>query len=162
LNSNQRLLRSHPKSNNNSTTTQTNLSTNPQTNNLTHQTSSNVFNTAAVAITSRFMSDPQGKIKKKRTNQTYFYIKKDLLDPTVNFISPSAYSLVNPDLASYAADAFVYSQLSDLNYRSVSEPTSSSNNHHTTRMSPYARQTFYPMYTQRDIHSPSRTTADYA
>jgi hypothetical protein len=108
------------------------------------------------------MSDPQGKIKKKRTNQTYFYIKKDLLDPTVNFISPSAYSLVNPDLASYAADAFVYSQLSDLNYRSVSEPTSSSNNHHTTRMSPYARQTFYPMYTQRDIHSPSRTTADYA
>ncbi len=85
-------------------------------------------------------------------------------DPTVNFISPSAYSLVNPDLASYAADAFVYSQLSDLNYRSVSEPTSSSssNNHHPARMSPYARQSFYPVYTQRDIHSPSRTTADYA
>jgi hypothetical protein len=84
------------------------------------------------------------------------------IDPTVNFISPSAYSLVNPDLASYAADAFVYSQLSDLNYRSVSEPTSSNNHHHPTRMSPYARQSFYPMYTQRDIHSPSRTTADYA
>lgn len=86
----------------------------------------------------------------------------------MNFISPSAYSLVNPDLASYAADAFVYSQLSDLNYRSVSEPSSSSssssssNPHHPTRMSPYARQTFYPMYTQRDIHSPSRPTADYA
>ena len=89
-----------------------------------------------------------------------------LVDHTVNFISPSAYSLVNPDLASYAADAFVYSQLSDLNYRSVNEPTSSSssssNTHHPTRMSPYARQTFYPMYTQRDIHSPSRPTADYA
>jgi hypothetical protein len=97
-------------------------------------------------------------MKKKRNN----FFDENLLDPTVNFISPSAYSLVNPDLASYAADAFVYSQLSDLNYRSVSEPTSSSNNHHTTRMSPYARQTFYPMYTQRDIHSPSRTTADYA
>ncbi|CAF1006764.1 unnamed protein product [Rotaria sp. Silwood1] len=144
LNSNQRLLRSHPKSNNNSTiTTQTNIPTNSSTTNVTSQTTSNVFNTAAAAaITSRFMSDPQ--------------------DPTVNFISPTAYSLVNPDLASYAADAFVYSQLSDLNYRSVNEPTSSSNNHHTTRMSPYARQTFYPMYTQRDIHSPSRTTADYA
>lgn len=86
-------------------------------------------------------------------------------------MSPPAYSLVNPDLASYAADAFVYSQLSDLNYRSVSEATSSasssssssSNTHHPTRMSPYARQTFYPMYTQRDIHSPStRPTADYA
>ncbi|CAF3203508.1 unnamed protein product [Rotaria socialis] len=145
LNSNQRLLRSHPKSNNNNSTitTHTNLSTsNPPTTNITSQTSSNIFNTAAT-ITSRFISDPQ--------------------DPTVNFISPSTYSLVNPDLASYAADAFVYSQLSDLNYRSVSEPTSSSNNHHTTRMSPYARQTFYPMYTQRDIHSPSsRTTADYA
>ncbi|CAF1206599.1 unnamed protein product [Rotaria sordida] len=142
LNSNQRLLRSHPKSNNNSTmTTQTNMQTNPSTN-VTQQTTSNVFNTAA-AITSRFISDPQ--------------------DPTVNFMSPTAYSLVNPDLASYAADAFVYSQLSDLNYRSVNEPTSSSsNNHHTTRMSPYARQTFYPMYTQRDIHSPSRTAADYA
>ncbi|CAF0902539.1 unnamed protein product [Adineta steineri] len=139
LNSNQRLLRSHPKSNNNSSTTQTNSSAS----NMSSQTSSNVFNTAAAAITSRFISDPQ--------------------DPTVNFMSPSAYSLVNPDLASYAADAFVYSQLSDLNYRSVGEPTSSSsNNHHTARMSPYARQTFYPMYTQRDIHSPSRTTADYA
>jgi hypothetical protein len=54
LNSNQRLLRSHPKSNNNNSTTQTNM--NPQT-------SSNVFNTAAAAITSRFISDPQGKTK---------------------------------------------------------------------------------------------------
>ena len=78
----------------------------------------------------------------------------------MNFISPSAYSLVNPELASYAADAFVYSHLSDLNYRSVNDPTSMTS-HHATRMSPYARQTFYPMYTQRDIHSPSRTTADY-
>ena len=80
-------------------------------------------------------------------------------------MSPSAYSLVNPDLASYAADAFVYSHLSDLNYRSVTDPSSSSpsssNNHHSARMSPYARQSFYPMYTQRDIHSPSRPAADY-
>ncbi|CAF1674809.1 unnamed protein product, partial [Adineta ricciae] len=144
LNSNQRLLRSHPKSSNNSSSSSSSSSTsiNPPLPAITSQPSSNVFNTAAAAITSRFISDPQ--------------------DPTVNFIPPSAYSLVNPDLASYAADAFVYSQLSDLNYRSMNEPTSSSNNHHPTRMSPYARQTFYPMYTQRDIHSPSRTTADYA
>lgn len=61
LNSNQRLLRSHPKSNNNSTMSgQTNLSTNNSpTANVTSQTPTNVFNTAA-AITSRFMSDPQG------------------------------------------------------------------------------------------------------
>jgi hypothetical protein len=58
LNSNQRLLRSHPKSSNNSTTTSTNSST---TNNLPPQTTSNVFNTAAAAITSRFISDPQGR-----------------------------------------------------------------------------------------------------
>jgi hypothetical protein len=68
LNSNQRLLRSHPKSNNNSIT-QTNLPTNSSTTSMTSQTSSNVFNTAAAAITSRFISDPQGKIKyKKKTN----------------------------------------------------------------------------------------------
>jgi hypothetical protein len=30
---------------------------------MTPQTSSNVFNTAAAAITSRFISDPQGKTK---------------------------------------------------------------------------------------------------
>jgi hypothetical protein len=161
LNSNQRLLRSHPKSSNNSTTTSNNHQT---TNNHPPQSASNVFNTAAAAITSRFISDPQGRNFSESTNHNDFFSLYQI-DPTVNFISPSAYSLVNPDLASYAADAFVYSQLSDLNYRSVSEPTSSSsssNNHHPTRMSPYARQSFYPMYTQRDIHSPSRTTADYA
>jgi len=162
LNSNQRLLRSHPKSNNNNNANNSTSITQPNLS-ASSPTSSNMFNTAAAAITSRFMSDPQGRIprlttKKKQSNIPFFAS----LDPTVNFISPSAYSLVNPDLASYAADAFVYSQLSDLNYRSVSEPTSSSNAHHPTRMSPYARQTFYPMYTQRDIHSPSRPTADYA
>jgi hypothetical protein len=104
------------------------------------------------------------------TRENMFYVDTfSLLESTMNFISPSAYSLVNPDLASYAADAFVYSQLSDLNYRSSNDPSSSSSSssssstsHHAARMSPYARQAFYPMYTQRDIHSPSRTAADYA
>ncbi len=68
----------------------------------------------------------------------------------VNFLSPTTYSLVNHDLTNYTADAFVYSQLSDLNYRTE--------NYHTTRMNPYARQTFYPMYTQREIHSPSSSS----
>jgi len=64
LNSNQRLLRSHPKSsnNNNNSTPQINLQTNSSSTS-SNQTSSNVFNTAAAAITSRFISDPQGKIK---------------------------------------------------------------------------------------------------
>lgn len=82
----------------------------------------------------------------------------DPQETAVNFISPSAYSLVNHDLANYAADAFVYSQLSDLSYRRDTSSSSSSSNYHPTRMSPYARQTFYPMYTQREIHSPSSTT----
>jgi trehalose-6-phosphate synthase len=73
LNSNQRLLRSHPKSNNNSTTSQTNLPT--TTTNLNSQTSSNVFNTAAAAITSRFISDPQGKIKYEKKKEIIFLMK---------------------------------------------------------------------------------------
>ncbi len=92
----------------------------------------NTFN-PTISLPSRFMSDSQ--------------------DPTINFISQTNYSLVNQDLANYAADAFVYSQLSDLSYR-----TETSSNYHTTRMSPYARQTFYPMYTQREIHSPSSSS----
>ena len=60
LNSNQRLLRSHPKSNGNSSTTSHNPPT--STNLPPHQTPSNVFNTAAAAITSRFISDHQGKL----------------------------------------------------------------------------------------------------
>ncbi|CAF4628985.1 unnamed protein product [Rotaria sp. Silwood1] len=95
----------------------------------------NTFN-RIVENSSCFISDPQ--------------------DSTVNFISPTTYSLVNQDLANYAADAFVYSQLSDLSYR-----RETSSNYHPTRMSPYARQTFYPMYTQRDIHSPSSSSSSY-
>lgn len=63
LNSNQRLLRSHPKSNNNNNNSTTMSQTNPSTTNHSPQTSSNVFNTAAAAITSRFISDPQGRKK---------------------------------------------------------------------------------------------------
>ena len=84
--------------------------------------------------------------------------KRRFSDPTANFLSSTAYSFVNPDLANYAADAFVYSQLSDLNNRAdltTSYPS-------TTRMHPYARQSFYPMYNQREIHSPSRTRNDYS
>ncbi len=81
----------------------------------------------------------------------------DPQDSAVNFISPTAYSLVNQDLANYAADAFVYSQLSDLSYRRDTS-SSTTTNYHTPRMSPYARQTFYPMYTQREIHSPSSSS----
>jgi hypothetical protein len=76
LNSNQRLLRSHPKSGHSSTANNGNthsLSPNGTAQNNNHigngassavvTQSSNVFNTAA-ALTSRFMSDPQGKKKK--------------------------------------------------------------------------------------------------
>ncbi|CAF4905816.1 unnamed protein product, partial [Rotaria socialis] len=56
----------------------------------------NSFNTT-VENTPCFLTDPQ--------------------DSTLNFMSPTTYSLVNHDLANYAADAFVYSQLSDLSYR---------------------------------------------
>ncbi|CAF0819664.1 unnamed protein product [Rotaria sordida] len=103
----------------------------------TQQKSSNIqtntFN-RIVENSSCFISDPQ--------------------DSTVNFISPTTYSsLVNQDLANYAADAFVYSQLSDLSYR-----RETSSNYHPARMNPYARQTFYPMYTQREIHSPSSSS----
>jgi hypothetical protein len=86
-----------------------------------------------VALPSRFISDPQ--------------------DQTIHFISPTTYSFVNQNLANYTTDAFVYSQLSDLSYR-----TETSSNYHTIRMSPYARQTFYPMYTQHEIHSPSSSS----
>lgn len=89
-------------------------------------------------------------------------------DSPVNFLpsaaaAAAAYSLVNPDLANYAADAFVYSHLSDLNYRTNHDGNGT--NLHPNRMNPYARQTsFYPTYNQREIHSPSttRSTADYA
>ncbi len=94
----------------------------------------NAFN-PTIALPSRFISDSQ--------------------DQTINFLSPTAYSLVNQNLANYTTDAFVYSQLSDLSYRT--DP-SSSTNYHTIRMNPYARQTFYPMYTQREIHSPSSSS----
>ncbi len=79
----------------------------------------------------------------------------DSSDPTMNFLSPTTYSLVNQNLANYTTDAFVYSQLSDLNYRTET----SSANYHPIRMNPYARQTFYPMYTQREIHSPSSSSS---
>jgi hypothetical protein len=93
----------------------------------------NTFN-PNVPFPSRFISDSQ--------------------DPTINFLSPTTYSLVNQNLTNYTTDAFVYSQLSDLTYRTET----SSSNYHTIRMSPYARQTFYPMYTQREIHSPSSSS----
>jgi hypothetical protein len=73
----------------------------------------------------------------------------------MNFLSPTTYSIVNQNLANYTTDAFVYSQLSDLNYRTET----STANYHPIRMSPYARQTFYPMYTQREIHSPSSSSS---
>lgn len=93
----------------------------------------------SVPLPSRFMTDSQ--------------------DPTINFLSPTTYSLVNQNLANYTADAFVYSQLSDLSYRTDTSASSpSSSNYPAIRMSPYARQTFYPMYTQRDIHSPSSSS----
>ncbi|CAF0897493.1 unnamed protein product [Adineta steineri] len=88
----------------------------------------NTFN-QAVDVSTRFITDSQD----------------------VNFLSPTTYSLANQDLANYTADAFVYSQLSDLSYRT--------DHYHTARMSPYARQTFYPMYTQREIHSPSSSSS---
>jgi hypothetical protein len=99
----------------------------------------NTFN-STVGLPSRFISDSQ--------------------DQTINFLSPTAYSLVNQNLANYTTDAFVYSQLSDLNYRTdpSSSSSSSTTNYHTIRMNPYARQTFYPMYTQREIHSPSSSS----
>jgi hypothetical protein len=98
--------------------------------------SPNTFNTT-VSFPSRFISDSP--------------------ESNINFISPTTYSLVNQNFTNYTTDAFVYSQLSDLNYRT--EPSSSSSsNYHTIRMSPYARQTFYPMYTQRETHSPSSSS----
>jgi len=97
----------------------------------------NTFN-PTIALPSRFISDSQ--------------------DQTINFLSPTAYSLVNQNLANYTTDAFVYSQLSDLSYRTDPSSSSSTTNYHTIRMNPYARQTFYPMYTQREIHSPSSSS----
>ncbi|UJR33344.1 hypothetical protein I4U23_020793 [Adineta vaga] len=88
----------------------------------------NTFNTS-IDISSRFISDSQD----------------------INFLPPTTYSSVNQDLINYSNDAFIYSQLSDLNYRTE--------HYHTARMSPYARQTFYPMYTQREIHSPSSSSS---
>lgn len=91
----------------------------------------------------------------------------DTSDPTMNFLSPSTYSLVNQNLANYSTDAFVYSQLSDLNYRTETSSTTAvaaaaaAANYHPIRMSPYARQAFYPMYTQREIHSPSSSSSSY-
>lgn len=89
----------------------------------------------------------------------------DASDPTMNFLSPSTYSLVNQNLANYSTDAFVYSQLSDLNYRTETTSTTGTSagvgNYHPIRMSPYARQAFYPMYTQREIHSPSSSASPY-
>jgi hypothetical protein len=72
LNSNQRLLRSHPKSTNNN-----NNSSSTNDLNMNSQTSANVFNSAAAAITSRFMSDPQGKneMSKKIKNELFFRSK---------------------------------------------------------------------------------------
>jgi len=99
----------------------------------------NTFN-PTIALPSRFISDSQ--------------------DQTINFLSPTAYSLVNQNLANYTTDAFVYSQLSDLSYRTdTTSSSSSSSNYPTIRMSPYARQSFYPMYTQREIHSPSSSSS---
>lgn len=86
----------------------------------------------------------------------------DTQDPTINFLSPTTYSLVNQNLANYTTDAFVYSQLSDLSYRTDTTSTSSSSSTQPTiRMNPYARQSFYPMYTQREIHSPSSSSSSF-
>jgi hypothetical protein len=68
----------------------------------------------------------------------------------MNLLPPSTYSLIHQDLTNYSSDAFLYSPLSDFSYRTE--------HYHTTRMSPYARQTLYPLYTQREIHSPSSST----
>ena len=96
----------------------------------------------------------QRKLSKSQTNTTNEYSSRLISssqDPTVNVISSTTYPLVNQDLVNYAVDAaFVYSHLSDLSHR-----RDSSSNYHVTRMSPYAQQTLYPMYTQRKIHSPS-------
>jgi hypothetical protein len=111
---------------------------------LSHQSSMSSSSTVSSAtntstLPARFTVDTQG------------------LDTSGHFLAPSAYPFVNHDLAHYAADAFVCSHLSDFNYRSET----STNHHPTVRISPYARQTFYPMYTQREIHSPSHSTTDY-
>ncbi|CAF1111194.1 unnamed protein product [Adineta ricciae] len=74
--------------------------------------------------------------------------------PDMNFLPPTPYSLVNQDLTSYSNDSFIYSQLSDLTHRTE--------HYHTARINPYARQSFYPMYTQREIHSPSSTSPSTA
>ena len=74
----------------------------------------------------------------------------DSQDPVTNLMPTNSYLLVNQDSVNYSADSFVYSQFSNLNYR----PEISSS-YHTIRMSPYARQTRYPAYMQREIHSPS-------
>ena len=85
------------------------------------------------------------------------HLMSDPIDPTMNFLSPTNYSLVNQNLGNYSTDALVYSQLSDLTYRT--DPSTSSTNYSSIRMNPYARQTFYPTYTQRDIHSPSSSSS---
>lgn len=144
LNSNQRLMRSHPKSSKSQSNA---VATVPPPPPNTFPTNPN--------LTPRFMADPQGLSSDMVPSSPY---SPSLLDSTANFLSSTAYPFVNPELANYAADAFVYSQLSDLNNRSDLATNYAS----ATRMHPYARQSFYPMYNQREIHSPSRTRTDYS
>ena len=156
LNSNQRLIRSHPKSSKSSSQSSA-VSTSVAAAAIAAPTAANSF-VPNPSLTSRFMTDPQGlSAKFFRQESAKTFSSPSFSDPTANFLSSTAYSFVNPELANYAADAFVYSQLSDLNNRAdltTSYPA-------TTRMHPYARQSFYPMYNQREIHSPSRTRNDY-
>ncbi|CAF0840214.1 unnamed protein product [Didymodactylos carnosus] len=144
INSNQRLLRSHPKttnSNSNNNTIQNNIG------NIETSNSLQLFNAVrARSALNSFMQDP-----------------RDTLTPTT-------YSaLVGNDLAeaSYAANsaaaasAYVYSQLSDLNYPS-SRSSSCSSSSTTIRINPYSRNSTYPMYTHNNVHSPSSTNGFYS
>ena len=156
LNSNQRLIRSHPKSSKSSSQSSA-MSTSVAAASVAGPTAVNSF-APNPSLTSRFMTDPQGSSRNFFLFESKNVSSLSFSDPTANFLSSTAYSFVNPELANYAADAFVYSQLSDLNNRAdltTSYPA-------TTRMHPYARQSFYPMYNQREIHSPSRTRSDYS
>jgi hypothetical protein len=148
LNSNPRTARTHSKTNG---MQKSNAAT------AISSSTATVINPAAT-LPARFSAEAAGKNQMTVNAANDPLVASHFQDATSNFMTPPAYPFVNPDLASYAADAFVYSQLSDLNYRS----DASSHYHHPTRMNPYARTSFYPMYTQREIHSPSQTAPDYS
>ncbi|CAF1015762.1 unnamed protein product [Didymodactylos carnosus] len=149
LNSNQRLLRSHPRNG----TSNTNIN-----NTINNSNQNNTGNTAQTSNSLQLFN----AVRARSALNSFMQDPRDTLTPTT-------YSaLVGNDLAevSYAnsaaaASAYVYSQLSDLNYPS-SRTSSSSSSSTTTRISPYSRNSAYPMYTHNNVHSPSSVNEFYS